>query len=98
MIEVFGQDSILDENFLASVDTFVVHRISPITSHHGWVVNHGYDVVSNFLTKFSNQARITSSDQIGLAGVSKSFVNVNASQVFVGDEREFPRRCTLSLE
>ena len=89
MIEVLGKDAVLDEDFLAGVHALIVHRVSTVAAHHGWVVHHGYEFVANFLTEFSVQTRIAGRHQISLTGVAERFMDVDARQIFVSDERKF---------
>ena len=69
MVEVFGQDTVLDEHLFSGVDALIINRISTVAAHHRGVVDHSDDLVSDFLTEFPIQAGISSSDQIGLARV-----------------------------
>jgi predicted ATP-dependent Lon-type protease len=55
VIQVLGENTVFDEDFFSSIHAFVIHWVGTIPAHEGWVVNNRYQVITDFLTKFSVQ-------------------------------------------
>jgi hypothetical protein len=89
VIEVFCQNSIFDEALFPCIKSFIIDWVRTIASTEGWIIDHGYNAVPNGLSEFAVQTRVSCCNQIRFARMTKRFMDVNASEVTVGNKREF---------